>query len=138
MISPSTPPADPVDLQLLVALKQMIVDLASSDQHYMVSANYYDFLDQSRPHPRRYMAIIYFHQDSAWDLAIDQQELLADVLLSPDKDAPRERIRIPYNQIYQVARNQTGGLFTEEDSVYYKPAIFKMPPLPGRASGGGS
>ena len=132
MISSSTPLADSVDPRLLAALKRMTVDLDSPDHHYMVSANYYDFLDQSRPHPRRYMAIIYFYQD----LAVDQQGLLADVLLSPNKDAPCERIRISYTQIYQVARNQTGGLFTEEDSVYYEPAKFKMPPLPSGAGSG--
>ena len=122
-------PAEPVNLRLLSVIKQMIADLANPNQHYMVSANYLEFVDGNREYLRRYIAIIYVHRDSARNVAIDQQGLLLDALLSPDKDAPWERIRLPYSQIYEVARNQTGGMFTDEDSVYHEPAKLRMPPL---------
>ena len=109
----------------------MIADLNSPDQHYMVSANYFEFLDEDREHPRRYIAIIYIHQASVWNVDVDQQGILLDVLLSPNENALRERIRLPYSQIYEVASNQTGGMFTDEDSVYHEPAklMIATPPL---------
>ncbi len=122
-------PAEPVDLRLLSVIKQMIADLANPNQHHMVSANYLEFVDQDHEHPRRYIALIYIHRNSARNVAVDPQGLLLDALLSPDKDAPWERIRLPYSQIYEVASNQTGGMFTDEDSVYHEPAKLRMPPL---------
>ncbi|GAB3715776.1 hypothetical protein GCM10027592_56480 [Spirosoma flavus] len=117
------------DLHLLTVLKQMVADYSDSDCHYMVSASYFDFVDSERQHTRQYMAPIYVHQDSAANIDFDEQGVLLDTFFSPEQDTPAERIRIPYDQIYRIARSSTGGLFTNEDTVYNEPSRFKMPPL---------
>ena len=40
-----------------------------------------------------------------------------DVLLH--RQEPDRRIRLPCEVIWQIQRNNTGGIFTEEDTMYY-------------------
>ena len=119
----------PVDLHLLTILKQMVADMAEPDAHYMVSASYIDFVDSDRLHTRRYMCPIYVHPDSADQFDFDEQGILLDTFFSPEKGTLPERIRIPYDQIYRIAKSPTGGLFVDEDSVYQDSSKFKIPPL---------
>ncbi|WP_020597287.1 hypothetical protein [Spirosoma panaciterrae] len=95
----------------------------------MVSASYIDFIDTDRDHSRQYMCPIFVHQDSAANIDFDEQDMLLDTFFSPEPGAPAKRIRIPYDQIYQIARNSVGGMFIKEDSVYRESSRFKVPPL---------
>lgn len=127
---PTDPTPQPVDLHLLNVLKELTADTPDPASHYMISASYFDFIDSDRTHTRQYMCPIYVHQDSASNTDFDEQGILLDTFFSPEKDTPAERIRIPYDQIYRVAKSPTGGLFVDEDSVYQDLSKFKMPPIP--------
>ena len=129
MPTDSTPPVDSVDLSLVTILNQMVSDVADPNTHYMVSANYIDFVDSARLHTRRYMCPIYVHADSASQFDFDQEGILFDTSFSPEKGTLPELIRIPFSQIYRVAKSPTGGMFVEKDIIYEDSSKFKMPPL---------
>lgn len=109
--------------------KQMIADVVGPDAHYMVSASYIDFVDSSREYTCRYMCPVYVHQGSVRNIDFDEQGVLLDTFFSPKPGVPAERIRIPYDQIYQIARSPTGGMYVSKDNVYTNRANFRMPPL---------
>lgn len=77
-------PTDPttstesVELSLLTILNQMVSNVTDPNAHYMVSANYIDFVDSARLHTRRYMCPIYVHADSASQFDFDQEGILLD------------------------------------------------------------
>ncbi|GAB4019136.1 hypothetical protein [Spirosoma koreense] len=128
-------PTDPtaslnsVDLSLLTILNQMVSDVADPHAHYMVSANYIDFVDSARLHIRRYMCPIYVHADSASQFDFDPEGILLDTFFSPEKGTLPERIHIPFSQIYRVAKCPAGGMFVDKDIIYEDSSKFKMPPL---------
>ncbi len=119
----------PVDPRLPIILNQMIIDVANPDNHYFVSANYFDFIAEDHEHRRRYLNPVYVHQDSAWNLKLTEEELVLDVVLAPGPNALKERIRIPLNQIYSVHQNRTGGMFESDDLIFHESGKLKMPPL---------
>ena len=121
---------DSGDTTLREVLKKMAADITNPDSHHLVSASYFDFVDSQRPYTRRYMCPIYVHQDSASNLDFDEQGILLDTFFSPEEGTPAERIHIPYDQIYSVAKSPTGGLYTDEHRLYSEPSKFKMPPIP--------
>ncbi len=95
-------------------LEQLVEGLGDPSNHYFLSAVYY----QQEDGKRVYIASMYLHQDSAWNLQLEADALALDVLLHRQEPDRPTRISIPYEVIYQVQRNHTGGLYTDEDTIY--------------------
>ena len=109
----------------------MLADLIDADNHWMVSASYLEYLDADCAGRRLYLAPVHFHVDSAWTIVLAEMGVELNVLMTPNPKGRRFRVRIPYDQIYNVARKPGGGLFTQQDSVYYDLSKLVMPPING-------
>jgi hypothetical protein len=108
-------------------LEQLVEGLGDPSNHYFLSAVYY----QQEDGKRVYIASMYLHQDSAWNLQLEADALALDVLLHWQEPDRPTRISIPYEVIYQVQRNHTGGLYTDEDTIYSSAqALSKLKWLP--------
>ena len=97
------------DLKLLEVLKAMLADLIEADNHWMVSAYYLEYLDADYAGRRLYLAPVHFHVDSAWQVLLAERGIELDALMIPRPDGRRVRIRVPYDQIYNVGINCKSG-----------------------------
>lgn len=104
---------------LQAVLTQLTDDLSTERSQYMISANYYEHQTENRLGERWYIAQIWMHPDSVWNLAVSEQGLLCDVKLNRRDLNQVSRILLPYSQIWKIQKNDD-GLFTDADNVYYR------------------
>lgn len=93
---------------LQAALTQLISDLSGSETQYMVAANYYEHQTENRLGQRRYIAQIWLHPDSVWNLVAGDQGLLCDVKLNRNDLSQTSRILVPYSEIWKIQKNHDG------------------------------
>lgn len=113
---------------LLQVLQRVVTGLADPDNHYMISANYYDHIipGQSK-YDRWFIAIMYLHQESAWNVELGSDEILMDLILNRDEPREMYRIKIPYDEIWQVQEGHSPA-FTDKDQVFYDSEVLKKLP----------
>ncbi|RNI31773.1 hypothetical protein EFA69_06120 [Rufibacter immobilis] len=118
---------DTPNLSLLKALQQIISGLADPTKHYMVNANYYEHLPSGAATSERwYIACIYFHQEAAWNVELTVDGLACDVLLNRNQPEEKFRIKIPYEEIWEVLeRNDSSHVFTTEGRIFYNAQAMK-------------
>lgn len=118
------------------ALQQVIAGLADPAKHYMVNANYYEHLQPDLLTSERwYIACIYFHQDAVWNVELADDGLLCDVLLDRDQPSEKFRIKILYEEIWEVLeRENDAPNFTSEGRIYYNAQILKKLTFPPNES----
>ena len=104
---------------LKAVLTQLISDLSGLETQYMVAANYYEHQTENRLGERWYIAQIWLHPDSVWNLVVGEQGLLCDVKLNRNNLSQVSRILLPYSEIWKIQKNDD-GLFTDADNVYYR------------------
>ena len=102
---------------LQTVLTQLISDLSGSESQYMISANYYEHRTENRFGERWYIAQIWLHPASVWNLVADEQGLLCDVKLNQNDLSQVSRILLPHSEIWKIQKNND-GLFTDADNVY--------------------
>jgi hypothetical protein len=106
----------------------LVLGLADPDNHYMISANYYEYIIPGLPKSDRwYIAIIYVHQDSAWNVELATDGIMMDVILNNEKPEEKYRIRIPYEEVWQVQEGHSPA-FTDKDQVFYDYDVLKKLP----------
>jgi hypothetical protein len=91
----------------------------------MISANYYEHVNTGQSsNDRWYIAIMYLHQEAAWNVALGPDGMLMDVILNPDESEEKSRIMIPYDGIWRVQEGHA-PTFTDENQIFYDREVFK-------------
>ncbi|WP_181308059.1 hypothetical protein [Rufibacter sp. XAAS-G3-1] len=120
-------PQEILNSSLLEALQQVISGLADPTKHYMVNANYYEHFPLGEETSERwYMACIYFHQEAAWNVELVEDGVICDVLLNRNQPEEKFRIKIPYEEIWEVLeRKDNTNAFTIEGRLFYNAQVMQ-------------
>ena len=94
--------ADAVEPELMSALKEVIDGLTNPDNHYTVSANYYDHQTPERLGERWYIAQIWLNADTTSHAVLTDQGLICDVRLNRHDLSQVNQILLPYDQIWSI------------------------------------
>ena len=95
-------PVDGIEPDLVSALTVVIDGLSDADNHYTVSANYYDHQSSERFGERWYIAQIWFNADTASHIVLTDQGLICNVRLNRQDRSQVSRILLPYGQIWSI------------------------------------
>ena len=119
------------ETDLPTILRQMLTDINDPKCHYWLYSNYFEIQPPTeRTVARWYMTPLFLDYDAIWNAELVEDGMLCDVILKNKLPAERERIKIEYEQIYNVKRFVKGQPTTEKDSqLYYNSSKLKMPPV---------
>lgn len=106
---------EPIEKELESALQQVVDGLSESDNHFTVSANYYDHLTPGRVGERWYIAQIWLNTDTTSNLELTDNGLACDVRLNQHDRDQISRILLPYDQIWSVQSINAKDLY-----LYYR------------------
>ncbi len=95
-------PVDGIDPDLLSALTVVIDGISDADNHYTVSANYYDHQSPERLGERWHIAQIWLNADTASNIELTQEGLICDVRLNRHDRSQVSRILLPCGQIWSI------------------------------------
>ena len=104
-------PADAVEKELESALQQVVDGLSDPDNHFTVSANYYDHLTPGRVGERWYIAQIWLNSDTTSNLELTDDGLACDVRLNKHDRDQISRILLPYSQIWSIQSINAKNLY---------------------------
>lgn len=108
-------------------LQRMLVDIQDPETIYWVYCNYFDIQPPTdRTTTRWWHAPLFVDYDSLWRAEFVDDGLLCEVILKNQLPAQKERIKIPYSEIYRVTRFPKGGSILEKDAqLFYDSAKFR-------------
>ena len=112
---PAAVPADAVEEELASALQQVVDGLSDPDNHFTVSANYYDHLTPGRVGERWYIAQIWLNTDTTSNVELIDDGLACDIRLNQHDRDQISRILLPYDQIWSVQSINAKDLY-----LYYR------------------
>lgn len=113
--SRSGEPVDAVEPDLVSALSHVIDGLPDPNNHYTVSANYYDHQTAERLGERWYIAQIWFNAATASQVELTDQGLICSIRLNRHDLIQISRILLPYDQIWSIQSIQGKHL-----DLYYR------------------
>lgn len=110
-------------------LQQMLVDIQDPECSYWIYSNFFDIHPPTQRNVRRWwQAPLFLNYDAIWNAEFIEDGMLCDVILKNQLPAERERIKIPYAEIYRITRFMKGKPVSEKDSqVYSDSSKFQMP-----------
>lgn len=95
-------PADVIEPELVSALAEVVDGLTDPDNHFTVSANYYEHQSLERSGERWYIAQIWLNADTLSHVELTDQGLICDVRLNRHDLSQISRILIAYDQIWSI------------------------------------
>jgi len=109
---------------LNAVLEEVLRGLTDPANHYMVSASYFKYISSNNQDVgEHFIAIVYLHQECAWNLMLSEKNLYMDVLLNPILPL-QSRIRLPLKEIWMVQKSDS-NTFTDAGRLFYSESVFK-------------
>lgn len=111
-------------------LKQMVIEIEQDHTiYYWLNNNYHEIQEPFTwphwSHTQRWQAPLFINYDSIWNPEFVDDGMLCDIIIRNVLPQERERIKIPFDQIYGIMR----AWDNQAQHLYYDSSRFQMPPI---------